>query len=334
MNAEKVIGNDFDPFAHNKKLSNLLSLISNYYTIAGDIQRARSFGNASVAVANYPYTILSGSEAQRNIRGIGESISVVIDEFLRTGTSQRLIDLQTKYVDQTAIINEFRSYYGIGPATAFKLYNKGLRTIEDVWKYDQEHHELTDAQKTGIIWHQHLLLRIPRDEMNLIRNKISSILDKYGIKWQIAGSYRRQEPSSGDVDVLVESQPTFNMAGLISLMKDILPATLAQGETKFMGIIRIDNNHNGHRIDIRLINPESYPFALMYFTGSQRFNILMRQRAIDLGLTLNEYGLFKSNQLENTIIVKSEEDIFQILLVRYLDPSERTKTMITLPIIQ
>ena len=175
------------------------------------------------------------------------------------------------------------------------------------------------------MWREHINLRIPRDEMDIINEKIGSILDPYHIKWSIAGSYRRHEESSGDVDVLVESRPDFNMDGLIHILNPILPATLAQGPKFYRGIVRIDEQHNGHRIDIRLVSNEEYPAALMYFTGSQRFNILMRQRAIEFGLTLNEYGLF--DQYNRPQHVTSEEDIFRILRVKYIPPIERTKTI-------
>lgn len=98
-----------------------------------------------------------------------------------------------------------------------------------------------------------------------------------------------------------------------------------------MGIVKIDDQHNGHRIDIRLVDSIAYAAALMYFTGSQRFNILMRQRAIEFGLTLNEYGLF--NQYNQPQPITSEEDIFRILRVQYLPPVERTKTLAALTFI-
>jgi len=161
--------------------------------------------------------------------------------------------------------------------------------------------------------------------MDLIRDKIGSILDIYKIKWDIAGSYRRQEESSGDIDVLVESRPDFNMDGLIQILQPIIPAILAKGSTKTMGVIQISASYNGHRIDIRLIDPKSYAAALMYFTGSQYFNILMRRRAIELGLKLNEYGLYDHNG--QSLPISSEEDIFRILKIAYIPPIERTKNI-------
>jgi DNA polymerase lambda len=312
---------DVDLLSRNKELADMLSLIASYYIMARDTYRAKAFSNAAAKIAEHPIAILSGAQARRELTGIGDSIETAIDEYITTGTIKRLQELEARFADRKATIDYFRSFYGIGPVTAVKFYNQGFRTLEDLWFKGN----LTDAQKIGIMWREHIALRIPRDEMDLINAKIASILDPYAIKWSIAGSYRRAEPSSGDIDVLVESRPDLNMDGLISLLQPILPAKLAQGPTKYMGIVRIDEQHNGHRIDIRLIDPVSFAAALLYFTGSQRFNILMRQRAIELGYTLNEYGLYDKQGIPQP--VTSEEDIFRLLRVKYIPPVERTKTI-------
>lgn len=318
--------------SENKELADVLELIANYYIMEREAYRARAFSNASAKIAEHPVKILSGAQARREIAtGIGDSIQSAIDEYIRTkeetgtGTIERLKNLENRSGDRKNIIDYFSSFYGIGPVTAVKFYNQGFRTLEDIWFKAN----LTDAQKLGILWRDHLVLRIPREEMDLINEKLKSMLDKYEIKWNIAGSYRREEPSSGDIDILVESRDDLNMEGLIQILQPILVGTLAQGQTKFMGILRLDDKHNGHRIDIRLINKNSYAAALMYFTGSQHFNILMRQRAMELGMTLNEYGLFYNDgRVPPTI--NSEEDIFAILRVKYLAPVQRTRTLETL----
>ena len=314
-------GGDVDLLARNKDLADKLGLIAGYYTMARDAYRARSFANASASIGQYPYAIVSGAQARRDIKGIGDSIERAIDEYLTTGTIQRLEELQGKFQEQRKVIDWLLSFYGIGPVTAMKFYNQGIRTLEDLWFEGN----LTEAQRVGIMWREHIDLRIPREEINLINDRIRSLLNPYGIKWDIAGSYRRREASSGDIDVLVESRPDLSMDRLIQILEPILPATLAKGETFYRGIVRIDDQHNGHRIDVRLVSPEQYIAALMYFTGSQRFNIMMRQRAIDFGLTLNEYGLFDQNN--RPLPIGSEDDIFRILRVQYIPPVDRTKTL-------
>lgn len=337
----------------NQPLADILGLLGEYYTLAQDTYRAKTFLDASAAIAKHPIVILSGVQAQQSLPRIGPSTVEVIDEFLAIGQIKRLNDLEERFMDRKATIDYFRSFYGIGPATAFKFYELGYRTLADLWfKAD-----LTEAQRLGIMWYEHINLRIPRSEMDAINARLSSILDPYGIKWVITGSYRREEAESGDVDLLVETRPDLNMDGLQLLLSDLIPVVdlngslmvsiLARGETKLMGMIRLSPESNAHRLDIRLIQPQSWGAALMYFTGSQRFNILMRQRAIELGMTLNEYGLYAVEEhpdehqapigrskkkpaprISNRLLPSATEaEIFTTLGVAYLTPVERTKTL-------
>jgi len=314
---------DVDLLSRNKDLAEMLGLIGSYYIMARDTYRAKTFNNVSTLIANYPELIVSGAQVQM-IKGIGPSTVEVINQYLQTGKIKRLEELEEKFQERKTVIEYFRSFYGIGAVSAAKFYDLGYRTLEDLWSKAN----LTEAQKTGILWREHMNIRIPKEEMKVIHETIKQILEPKNIKFDIAGSYRRQEPSSGDIDILVEASPQLNMESLVKLLEPILPATLAQGPTKFMGILRLGEEYVGHRVDIVLIDPKSYAYALMYFTGSQRFNILMRQRAIDIGLRLNEHGLVDKNG--NYIPAHSEEDIFNILSVKYYDPVNRTRDMTSL----
>lgn len=304
----------------NKKLEEILLLIAEYYTMNRDTFRAKSFRNASKKIANFHSPIVSGSQARKDINGIGKSIEQVIDEYISTGSVQRLVDLESKFMDRKDIIDLFLSIYGIGPVSAVRFYNEGYRTLEDLWNSE----ELNDKQELGFIWREHINLRIPRDEIDIIKEHIGMMLN-YHIKWEIAGSYRREELSSGDIDMLVESAHGFDMERLLFYLQSVLPVTLASGPTKFMGMIRLSEESNARRIDIRLVEPEHLPFALMYFTGSQKFNILIRQRAIDLRLSLNEYSLTDVDGLCKD--ATTEKDIFEILGVKYISPVDRIKDL-------
>src|SRR5215212_2268178 len=75
--------------------------------------------------------------------------------------------------------------------------------------------------------------------------------------------------------------------------------------------------------DLRVVTDEQFPFALHYFTGSKEHNIRMRQRAIDRGLTLNEYALANATK---SVPCKTEEDIFAALGLPYIPPEMREDT--------
>ena len=92
------------------------------------------------------------------------------------------------------------------------------------------------------------------------------------------------------------------------------------GDTKYMGICKIKESHF-MRIDIRLIPKESYPFALLYFTGSKKTNTIMRNQAIKLGFKLNEYSL--NDKYNKPIFLYSEKAIFEYLNLDYKEPENR-----------
>ena len=100
--------------------------------------------------------------------------------------------------------------------------------------------------------------------------------------------------------------------------------TLAKGKKKYFGMGKLSDCLTFRRIDIMITKPGEYPFAILYFTGSKDFNTLMRQHALDLGFTMNEYSL---KHTENKQIVdhtfKTEKDIFEYLNYTYVEPSKR-----------
>lgn len=102
--------------------------------------------------------------------------------------------------------------------------------------------------------------------------------------------------------------------------------TLAQGPSKFMGVCRLpDGMHR--RLDLRSVPPEQFHFATLYFTGSNLLNVKMRLRAIELGMTLNEYRLERKPAVDGqegeAVPAGSEREVFEALGMDYLEPHER-----------
>jgi len=309
----------------NREIGEKLRLISEYYRLDPDQKvqfKAKAYQTASITVSDYEHQIKSGAEAEENIEGVGKSIAEDIQEYLDTGRISRLDELEAANPEIKKTLEYFMSLYGIGVETAAKFFKKGYRTLKDLW----DSSDLTEAQRTGILWRNHINRPVLREEIDLINETLYTLLSVYDIEFEICGSYRRGEPVSGDVDVLIRKQGTYNMEQIIGLLREILPAYLAFGSKVYRGIIRLSPKYNGHRIDIRLIEPEYWPFALLYFTGSGRFNILMRSRAISLGLTLSEYSLYDENG-KDIRGIKDERDIFTKLGVKFLTPKQRTKIL-------
>src|SRR4029077_14706421 len=132
------------------------------------------------------------------------------------------------------------------------------------------------------------------------------------------GSVRRHREIIGDVDLLASSkQPT---AGLDCFAKQPgILNVIAKGDTKASILLE-----GGIQSDLRVVSDAEFPFALMYFTGGKEHNIVMRQRAIERGLRLNEYGLFRSKTESRDpkllVMCQTEHDIFQKLDLHFVPP--------------
>ena len=161
-----------------------------------------------------------------------------------------------------------------------------------------------------------------RGQQNIVSTIVDETTGRIEPIWHIAGSYRRNESSSGDIDLLARYIDMNYLLGVLQEMGFIV-AELAYGETKYMGIIKVHPNAVARRIDIRIFNPNDYIYGLLYFTGSPKFNVLMRTRANELGASLNEYGLV--DFYGTSYPVNNEEEVFKLLGIVYLTPEQRTR---------
>ena len=109
------------------------------------------------------------------------------------------------------------------------------------------------------------------------------------VRCSTAGSLRRSKEIIGDIDLLASSRNPAAVIDFFTSKPGIISVT-AKGETKASVVLA-----GGIQADLRVVSDAEFPFALAYFTGSKEHNIVMRQRAIQRGLRLNEYGLFKSD---------------------------------------
>ena len=141
------------------------------------------------------------------------------------------------------------------------------------------------------------------------------------IRCSTAGSLRRHKEIVGDLDFVVSSRRPAAILESFTHLPGILKIT-AHGETKASVLLE-----GGLQADLRVVSDAEYPFALAYFTGSKEHNIVMRQRAIDRGLRLNEYGLFRS--VEETrdpqlrLPCRTEDEIFAALDLAAIPPELR-----------
>jgi len=267
-----------------------------------------------------------------------------IHQVIKTGVIPKLIE-PPKDPKQDAI-EELTKVAGIGPSTAVKLYNKGIKNTEDLKRaYDADSSIINLKQAIGLRHIDDLKKRIPRNEMNQWNEILNEIWEKTVNKLniegtlQLSGSYRRQAPDSGDIDALITTDnysPTIMNTFYNNLVKEGIiqkENTIAKGPTKIMVIAKIDEFYQ--HLDIFYYTKDVYPFALLFTTGSKEFNVKMRADAKFKGFSLNERNLTIGSPLGREVkkeeyndkiqkdFPETEEDIFKFLDYPYVLPQNR-----------
>lgn len=311
----------------NNKLILAFVELQKYYKSINDTYRIRAYTNAIQILKKYPREITSATQVT-NLSGIGKSIGSKVQELLETGQLEILKTLPqvspkiSPVVDvsnEGLILKEFQKIYGVGPVTAKKWYDQDCRNFEDLKKI-----KMTRGQTLGYKYFADLQQRIPKDEVKLFDDQIQEAWPKE-VQFTICGSYRRGLDTCGDIDILIYNDSKMTLKELIvQLEKKLEVHKLSFGQHKFSGLCRLNSETLMRRIDVLIIPPESWPYALLYFTGNQSLNIQMRNKANEFGWTLNEYGLTSQNLDDmEKFRVGSEREIFGLLEMDYLGPEER-----------
>jgi DNA polymerase beta len=270
-------------------------------------------------------------EDVKGVPGVGPKIALKIEEIIATG--------RLAAADRASAAPDSRSMdvllkvHGIGAVKARQLLESGIRDIPGLRSACVRNPGLlNNIQKMGLRHYEDGCLRIPRAEIVEHEKRISDSVSS-GLKWTIAGSYRRGAETSGDIDVLIshdtcddEDNPCLEFKNTVKCMEKAgyIVDTLAKGDTKWMGYVRLRPDLPARRLDMMLVSPEEYPFAILYFTGSDKFNMAMRGYCHTIGYTLNEHRLAATEPGRRTPPrMKSEMDIFEFLGLQYIPPTER-----------
>ena len=310
----------------NKEFIDIMDELADIMTRQGEPFKARAYKKAAETIMSFPEDITDVKQLSGK-PGIGKTIIEKLEEYKKTGTL-RVLERERKNP-----MNLFTKIYGVGPKKAKQLIDDGITTIEELKNNESK---LNDTQKIGLRYYEPLQKRIPRDEIEEFNREFDRIFKESapeGSKYEIVGSYRREAANSGDIDVIItnnENNIKAFDAFLDKLIADkIVTEVLTRGKTKSLTIGQLTSSIGSipRRIDFLYTKPNEYAFATLYFTGSKAFNTVMRQRALDLGYTLNEHGLSKmaSGKKGDKVEIDfpTEQSIFEFLGMKYKEPRER-----------
>lgn len=235
-----------------------------------------------------------GEAAVAEIDRVGDAIAAKIVEYFETGEIEELAALRSELpVDMAALT----AVEGVGPKTVGSLYDAlGVTTLD----------ELEDAAAAGEIrgvsgfgakTEENILENVPFARESRKRTRLGDarpvadaalahLADLDPVESvEVCGSIRRWKDTIGDIDLLVASDEREPIVDAFTDW-DGADATIEAGTGK--ASVRA----NGTRVDLRIVDAAEFGAALQYFTGSRAHNVAVRNRAIDRGLKLNEYGLF------------------------------------------
>lgn len=305
----------------NPEIARLLAETADLMEIAGeDPFRIRSYRNAAAAIESHPERIVDilrdPARDVTSIPGIGRSLAAALREIAERGSFARRDEMLAKY-PPTAL--ELLRIPGVGPKTVRALWEHfRVSTIEDLARLCEEH-RIRELRGMGAKTEQKILDGIAHYRQvagRFLLSHAAAVAAELAplVGGTPAGSLRRGRETVGDLDIL-STDP-----GAIArfLAHPSVHDVIARGETKASARFGAE----GLQVDVRVIPQESFGAALQYFTGSKEHNVALRQRALKMGLTLNEYGLF-TLEGQRRVAGETEQGVYEALGLDWIPPELR-----------
>lgn len=297
--------------------------------------RAMAFDRAARVIESLPDDLNTYIAEKRltELKGIGSSIAQDIYMYAETGAVPVLEKLRGEV---PAGLVSWLGISGLGPKKIYKIHKElGITEISELRQRCQDGSVAAlsglgekSAQKIlkSIEWMDQYAERCRLDEAdNIARFFYEKLASLEGVDTlSVAGSLRRSMETIGDIDLLVAARTEHAESIMAAFVNDEqVIEILGQGSTK--SSVRTTE---GRQVDLRIVEPDQYAAALLYFTGSKEHNVALRQRARARNLQLNEYGLFHQNEqgqadASRPLEATSESDLYAHLGLGFIPPELR-----------
>jgi DNA polymerase (family 10) len=299
--------------------------------------KIRAYTNAARSIETFGGNLgdLKDEETLEKIPGIGKAIAAKIKELVETGSLRFFEDLRSEF---PAEILELFSLPGLGAKKVKALHEQlGVSSIAQLQaaceadrvaelpgfgKTTQEKLSAAIAERTKHAGS--FQLGSIAAEAETLQDDLRSHPDALHVC--IAGSYRRRKEIVRDLDFIVATSAPAEITALF-IQHPLVESIIAQGPTKSSVRLR-----SGIQCDLRVVSATEYPFALNYFTGSKEHNIVVRNRALQRGWTLNEYRVApappnpdakKKKTAAKIPEIREEADLYRALDLDYIPPELR-----------
>src|SRR5688572_4868253 len=287
--------------------------------------KIRAYRNAAETIAHHPDRIATLGPGERlELPGIGRDLAAKIGELVDTGGIAYHQELLQEF---PPTILDLLHLQGVGPKTVALLYHHlGIRTLEELEAAAREG-RLRQIKGMGAKKEGQILKALEERTRAAGRRLSAEAYDTAAalVGWlreaapgaviAMVGSLRRGCETCGDMDILAAGAPPTLMDAFTGYR--MVERVMAHGETKSSVLL-----WGGFQADLRLVPATSAGAALQYFTGSKAHNIVLRDRAIQRGLKLNEYGLYRVDDGQ-LVAGETEEGIYEALGLAFVPPELR-----------
>jgi DNA polymerase (family 10) len=310
----------------NAAIARIFTEIADLLEIKGENPfKIRAYRNGADLIGNSAEQLERLDEGQlRALPGIGKDLAARIREIAETGGATYHRELLEQF---PPTILDLLRLQGVGPKTVALLYaSLNIRTLDDLEQAARDG-RLRSLRGMGAKKEELILKSLDERRRHAGRHLMP---DAHDVAVALAGHLREQAPgielipvgslrrgcdTCGDLDILA-------IGGERSLMERfttyrLVERVLGRGETKSSVLLR-----GGVQADLRLVPSESRGAAMQYFTGSKAHNIALRDRAIQRGFKLNEYGLFRSDD-HARVAGDLEEGLYEALGLAWIPPELR-----------
>lgn len=288
--------------------------------------RVRAYRNAARVVGSSSRSmgdLVAEGRDLDDLPGIGKDLAAKIVTIVHTGGFPQLAQLESRI---PRALSDLMTLPGLGPKRVKRIYRElGIRSFEDL-KRAIRSGALQRLRGFGAKTSDRILAGLERQGMAPQRFKLAdagqtaapllAYLDAIeGVKTvTVAGSFRRRRDTVGDLDIVVVARRDARVMQRF-VGYDGVAEVLSQGSTRASVRLR-----NGMQVDLRLVPEVSYGAALHYFTGSRAHTIAVRKIALERGLKINEYGVYREGK---RIGGRSEGEVFASVGLPYIPPELR-----------
>ena len=288
--------------------------------------RIRAYRNAARTISSTSDSLADLAAAGGDLTqlpGIGKDLARQIIEIAQTGKLKSLEELQQQI--PSGVVEMLR-IQGVGPKKVSVFFNELQLTSLAELKAACEAGRISQLKGFGKKTEESILQNIDHAAASVTRFSIADAraaveaivadlrLLPGVVRCEGAGSCRRRRETCGDLDVLaICADPGPPMDRLAA--HPLVSAVLQRGDTKQR--VRLVT---GIELDLRVVPEESFGAAMQYFTGSKEHNVVLRQRAKDLGLKINEYGVFRGDE---SVAGRTEEEVYAAVGLPWIPPELR-----------